>query len=684
MASEDVAVADGGRLAKLYEALRPFGGALALPLSQMWNAEVGMRNEDKIPPPFRIPHSTFRIQGDWVLLAREGPLPGAGDWTHEHADAANTRVSPDTLVKAPLGLLWFGGHSNEGVLPRHGHGPQPQALDGRLFIEGVDMLRAIDVYTGRLLWEAKVPGLGKAYDNLAHQPGANGGGANFVSTREALYVALADRCVLLDPATGARKGEYRLPALPGCGAAPVWSWLSAAGDVLLVGANPPAEAGKSASRPVAASSSKCLAALDRRTGRLLWAVAAKDAFRHNAVCAGGGRVYAIDRPALDAVSYLKGKKAVFGRLVCLDLATGKERWRSDTEVFGTWLSYSAQYDILVEAGRVTRDALVDEPKGMRAYRGADGRALWYKAEYAGPAMIHGDKVLREGGACLILTGEPYKLLDPITGKAVEWVWSRNYGCNTPMASENLLTFRSGAAGYYDLCGEGGTGNLGGFRSGCTNNLVVAGGVLCAPDYTRTCTCAYQNQTSLAVYHDPEAELWTFQGKAVEVTGPVRRVGVLLGAPGNRRAADGALWLEHPVAGGPSPRLAVKTDPPQPETFRKHSALVTGDEPWAFASGAQGLRSLTIPLNNAAERIYTVRLHFVEPDGLPAGRRVFDVALQGKEVLHGLDVSAAAGGPDRALVKEVRGVKAAKELRVTLTAAAGRTVLCGVEVLTEEW
>ena len=41
----------------------------------------------------------------------------------------------------------------------------------------------------------------------------------------------------------------------------------------------------------------------------------------------------------------------------------------------------------------------------------------------------------------------------------------------------MLTFRSGAAGYYDLLNDGGTGNFGGFKSGCTSNLVVANGVL---------------------------------------------------------------------------------------------------------------------------------------------------------------------------------------------------------------
>src|SRR5206468_7155745 len=137
-----------------------------------------------------------------------------------------------------------------------------------------------------------------------------------------------------------------------------------------------------------------------------------------------------------------------------------------------------------------------------------------------------------GGACSLLTGESIYCEDPLTGKKVEWRWTRTYGCNTPMASEHLLTFRSGAAGYYDLCNDGGTGNIGGFRSGCTNNLIVAGGLLTAPDYTRTCTCSYQNQTSLALVPMPEAEMWTYFGRG-EPASVVRRVGINLGAPGNR-------------------------------------------------------------------------------------------------------------------------------------------------------
>src|SRR5439155_2111796 len=139
-----------------------------------------------------------------------------------------------------------------------------------------------------------------------------------------------------------------------------------------------------------------------------------------------------------------------------------------------------------------------------------------------------------GNACDLLTGKLKMRRDPLTGESVEWKWSRGHGCNTPLASEHLLTFRSGAAGYYDLCGDGGTGNLGGFRSSCTNNLIVANGVLTAPDYTRACTCSYQNQTSLALVPMPDAEMWTFTGSRV-VTGPVRRLGLNLGPPGSRSA-----------------------------------------------------------------------------------------------------------------------------------------------------
>jgi hypothetical protein len=248
-----------------------------------------------------------------------------------------------------------------------------------------------------------------------------------------------------------------------------------------------------------------------------------------------------------------------------------------------------------------------------------------------------------------------------------------------------LTFRSGAAGYFDLCNDGGTGNFGGFRSSCTNNLVVAGGVLTAPEYTRTCTCNYQNQTSLALVPMPEAEMWTFLGTK-EVKGAIQRVGINLGAPGDRRAEDGTLWLEYPSTAGTSPALAVTSKPNDLEYFRRHSSQVAGKWNWVAASGAKGVTELTVLLGQGRElHRYTVRLHFVEPRE-PAGRRLFHVSLQGREVLKDLDIARESGGTNRGLVKEFSGIEVNGRLTVALTpaatAAVREPVLCGVEVVRE--
>lgn len=689
MVAEELAAPDGAFAKKIFESLRPYGGRAVLPV--------------------RLEGSEPAGDGLFVLSRPDG-IPGAGNWTHEHADAANTRVSRDSVVKAPLGVLWWGGSTHEGILPRHGHGPQPQVLDGRLFIEGVDFLRAMDIYTGRVLWEAQLPGLGRLYNNTSHQPGANSSGTNFISTPEGIYVAYGTSCVVLDPATGRKTGELRPPLPEGAKKPPLIGYINVAADVLVLAldplgaerpmptadprvgnddpfASPEALLAKLKSVKIETdtfSSSRHLVAMDRKTGQLLWKGAARDGWRHNSVCIGGGRLFAIDRlsgPQLDKLKKPGEKEPpkLPSKLAAFELRSGKTLWESEADIFGTWLSYSEEHDVLMEAGRVAKDTIKDEPKGVRAWKGSTGKVLWENKTFVGPAMIQGRTVLLTGRACDLLTGEVKVRQHPVTGLPVEWTWSRNYGCNTPMASEHLLTFRSGAAGYFDLARDGGTGNFGGFRSSCTNNLVVAGGILTAPEYTRTCTCGYQNQSSIALVPMPEAEMWTFWG-VTDVKAPVRRVGVNFGAPGDRRDDEGIYWVEHPSVGGKSPSLSVSVDKGDP--FRLHSSRIAGPLPWVAASGLKGLKSVTLTLDKdaKAEGEIDVRLVFAEPDDVEAGARVFDVSIQGETVLKDFDIAAEAGGPRRSLVKEFKGVKAGRELKVSFSSARkSPPVLCGLEV-----
>ena len=64
------------------------------------------------------------------------------------------------------------------------------------------MLRAVDVYTGRVLWEISLPGLGTFYDNTSHQPGAGEVGSNYVTLADRIYVAYGAQLLELDAGNG--------------------------------------------------------------------------------------------------------------------------------------------------------------------------------------------------------------------------------------------------------------------------------------------------------------------------------------------------------------------------------------------------------------------------------------------------------------------------------------------------
>jgi hypothetical protein len=309
-------------------------------------------------------------------------------------------------------------------------------------------------------------------------------------------------------------------------------------------------------------------------------------------------------------------------------------------------------------------------------------------------MLHGETIITQGPAYWLLTGKPKTRRHPLTGQPQPWSFTRNYGCNTAVACPNLIAFRSAAAGFYDLARDGGTGNLGGFKSGCTSNLIAAGGLLCAPEYTRTCTCTYQNQTSLAMIHDPEVEMWTFN--ALKWDGAaVRRLGINFGAPGDRRADDGTLWLDWPSRGGPSPDVPVEVEPKDAAAYRHHSGRIrvvpdSGALGWVAASGLRGVRRVTLTLSDqpdATPRAYTVRLHFAEVDGAAPGERVFEVLVHGKPVLAELDIVKQAG-PMTALVQEIRDVQVDRKLTVQLVPVGDGTkadpLLSGIEVIADGW
>ncbi len=660
---------------------------------------TGLRSAGINPEPAR------QTDDDFLFAVRGGPLTGAGQWTHQYSDPSNTNFSPDDRTKAPLGILWFGGPCNSNILPRHTHGPVPQVAGGRIILPGVETVSARCVYTGREIWETEFPGIGHPFTDLDKEEryqdgesvfmttgtglGANQLGSPFVTLPDAVYVRYMTRIHELAPDSGEVVNEFQLPVNAERKGKPDWGHLSVWNDLIITTVDPQvfdhedyAEAFESMAdikgRDWDATSSNRLVVMDRGSGGVLWEREAEIGFRHNAIVTGGGRLFIIDGLSEEAFERLqrRGEVPDEAALIALDPDTGETQWTVDSGVFGTWLGYSEEYDVLVQGGRQGGlHQLGDEPADrVAAFRGADGSLLWETStdSYYGPLAIRHDRVYLapsarsgQGWALDLNTGETIMRKQPATGESARWTYARRYGCNTQNVSEHLITFRSGAAAFFDLENDSGTGFFGGFRSGCTNNLVVADGVVNAPDFTRTCTCSYQHQTSLALVHMPEMsgiEAWTtYDGAMPDPNG----YGINFGAPGRRVDGSGLVWHE------------------EEGSYRRHASFITepnGGIDWVASSGYEGNGSLTI--YDLHEDEYTVRLHFAEPgDGVEAGQRVFDVLIDGDEVLTGFDIAGEAGGAGRVVVKEFT-VASGMTMDVELRAAEDsehEPVISGIEV-----
>lgn len=679
--------ADDDQIASLartvFHCLRPYGGFACWELTQKQHAALAA-----VVARGELANAELSREGNVSFLTRVGPLPGAGSWTHQYADATNSVVSQDAIVKAPLGLLWFGGPPNDKVLPRHGHGPSPQVAGGRLVIEGADMLRCVDVYTGRVFWEKDLPGLGTYYDTTKHFAGAGEIGSNYVTLPDAIYVVYRDAILHIDAVSGETIREITLDADAGS-PKPTWGYLAVEGDVLIATSSPVAVSDEKdavnsdriaelLSAAQYSSSSRQLVVINRHTGKVLWTRTAEFSFRHNAIAAAGERIFCIDSMSdlqLQTLQRRGLKPPTKPRLLALDTASGEIVWSTNDDVFGTFLNYSREHDVLLQAGSAYRDRAKDEVvAGMVAYRGNDGTVLWkdLSQKHSGPCLLWRDRIITNGGGGFEL--------DLLTGKTTGWNYKRMYGCNTAVGSEHLLTFRSGAAGFYDLAGDSGTGNIGGFRSSCTANLIVADGVLNAPDYTRTCTCAYQNQCSLALIHMPDVEQWTFSN----LDQTPASYAVNLGAPGDRRGPDGSLWYDQPSVGGSSPELPIKISG-EVRTVRHHSSRITPAAEafdWVASSAVVGIESIEQKLDANATRSYTVRLTFAELEDHAAGERVFDVLIQGKPVLEGFDIAAEAGGSLRGIVKQFTGIPGDSTIQIGFRNVRGEAILSGLQIVPE--
>ena len=437
-------------------------------------------------------------------IDRRDAIKGAGEWTHQYADAANTLCSNDKLVNGQLSMLWY--RDFDFVIPsRHGRGPAPLFSKGRLFHEGNDGLIAVDAYNGHELWRFQIEGVLAAYDG-DELMGASGTGSNYCLGGDFVFIRHEQRCFQLDAATGKVVHTFEVPKSKDPKAKAnkqPWGYIAWDDGMLIGSAADPNHVvayryhATTGDMTKQLTESNRLFAFDTKTGKLKWQYESEDSIRHNAIAIANEKLYLIDRPLADFDRTKESKrnpipktaKHATGQLLCLSIHDGYVLWKNKEDIYGTMIAISAENDALLMSYQPTSFRLSSEKGGrLSVFNSSTGEKTWEaKANYSSRPLINGKTVYAQGGAWNLKTGQP----QPFNFK-------RSYGCGILASCENMMFFRSATLGYFDFNKNSNIENYGGVRPGCWINAIPAGGLVLVPDASAACSCSYLNKSWFAL------------------------------------------------------------------------------------------------------------------------------------------------------------------------------------------
>ena len=274
--------------------------------------------------------------------------------------------------------------------------------------------------------------------------------------------------------------------------------------------------------------------------------------------------------------------------------------------------------------------------------------------------------------------------NPLTGIEEPRTFPKSYGCDGGFDYGDLYSMRSGTAAFYDKRLESGTINLSGPRSGCTNSIIPANGVLNVPYFFEGCTCSYPLPTALALFSMPQThEQWASWGDVTpeSLEGKIERVGINFGAPGDRMTEAGTLWLDHPNIGGPSPQVRVNLEPAGQVRYEyRHSLWIKdpAEAAWPWVSGSAVIGARKIQILGLKNGTYEAKLTFAE---LEDAGRSFAISVQDTTIEAEFAPAKRAGGKLKGIVLKIPAASVTDGiLQIELSPNTGETTLGGIELI----
>ncbi|WP_020471173.1 outer membrane protein assembly factor BamB family protein [Zavarzinella formosa] len=463
------------------------------------------------------PHGGLAVfDHEFKDTVRRPKLEGEGTWPTMYGDPGNTACSGDKLVSSELELQWFGKPGARQMIDRHHRTVSPVSLNGRVFVPGEDIITAVDIYNGTILWENKIPN--------SRRVTAFRDSSYLCVNDQSVFISSAGQCQTFDPATGKLQHTFAVPDL-GSGQKFEWGFTAPVGDKLLGSAVKPGGIRRDQSHKatltethwdfVPAVGSDFFFAYDQKTKELAWTYKPKAGMIVNpSFAVGNGRMYLVES---DNPETLKGPRAKYEALVgkgctitCLDLKDGKVIWQQSgktlEDIRHNIFAVCSQEKLVLVGSRNsgTNKAKDTVFYDVRVFDAKTGELVWSKNQDQKDKIggEHGEQERHPTIVGTTLFCEPYAY-ELHTGKPVEWKWpwingKDRRGCGTLSASDSCLFYRDDTAKSYNLLEGSPKTVTTETRPGCWINFLPVGGIVVAPEASSGCTCNFSVQTSLAL------------------------------------------------------------------------------------------------------------------------------------------------------------------------------------------
>ena len=449
----------------------------------------------------QLPFHESPSNGGSLVQAVRPPLKGTGEWSHLYGSPDNSAFGGETLEDVSstkdLVVQWIGRPGPRYQPDRNGRKPSPLAVNGRLFLQGLQRLVALDAYNGTVLWSLEIPELGRF--NMPRDCG------NWSADKDFVYVAINDRLWQIDAQTGRVAHQHRVPKGANAEWEYDWGYIANIGDSILGTTVKKGTAFKSfwggssdgwydakSGKATAKVCSEQLFSLNKTDGSRRWLYRG-GVILNSTITATSKMIYFVENrhPSILASAERRVTDTALWQnnfLVAVDLVTGRKIWEQPLKTTpGTVVFYLAHGN-----GTLALVSSSSKNYAIYAFRDDDGQTVW-DTKFPWTKDNHGGHMSRPAIVGNTLYVRP-RVFELDSGSHRDLTIPGG-GCGTYACTTGALFFRSGNVTVWDRK-KGAATKWSRLRPDCWLSTIPAGGMLLSPEGGGGCSCGSWMETSL--------------------------------------------------------------------------------------------------------------------------------------------------------------------------------------------